>query len=118
MFSRVLRVIALQIGLTLIAATLVWALAGATAMRSALCGGACVFVPAAASQLRIWMTRSKDARAALQAQFAGEGLKFAVSLLMFYLVFSRLHPLDAPAFFAVFCLVQLGYFVALLIDGK
>ncbi len=110
------RLIWLQIGVSLGVALLSWLLAGRNDAVAALLGGACAYVPALAYQLRARMARNTDVRGLLRAEFAGEGFKFAVSMVMFALVFSRNPAVNAPLFFAVFCAAQLCYFVALLID--
>ena len=114
--NGVQRLIRLQVGMSLVVALLCLVLAGRNAAVAAFWGGTCAWVPALAYQLRARMARNTDARGLLRAQFAGEGFKFAVSLLMFYLVFSRNPQINAPLFFAVFIAAQLCYFVALLID--
>jgi F0F1-type ATP synthase assembly protein I len=73
-------------------------------------------VPALAYQLRAGMVRGKGPRELLGAQYAGEGFKFAVSMVMFYLVFTRLRPLEAPVFFMTFIAALSCYFAASLID--
>ena len=116
MLSRTLRVIGLQVGVTLVFSFLFWYGAGRSHGLSAFWGGASAFLPALAYQLRAALARGTDARDILRAQYAGEGFKFAVSILMFYGVFTRLHVLVAPVFFATYIAALLCYFVALLTD--
>jgi F0F1-type ATP synthase assembly protein I len=116
MNSRILRIIGLQVGVTLAVSLLSWIGYGANQAQSAFWGGACAFLPALAYQFRAGLARGKDARDILRAQYAGEGVKFAASILMFYLVFTRVHPLAAPMFFATYVAAVLCYFVALLTD--
>ncbi|MDE3011942.1 MAG: ATP synthase subunit I [Pseudomonadota bacterium] len=116
MRSRILRIIGLQVGVTLAISLLLWTGTSANHALSAFWGGACAFVPALAYQFRAALVRGKDARDILRAQYAGEGVKFAMSILMFYVVFTRVHPLVAPLFFATYVAALLCYFVALLTD--
>lgn len=116
MQSRILRIIGLQVGVTLAISLLLWMAVGAEHARSAFWGGACAFLPALAYQFRAALVRGRDARDILRAQYAGEGVKFVLSILMFYLVFTRVHPLVAPMFFATYGAALLCYFVALLTD--
>jgi F0F1-type ATP synthase assembly protein I len=116
MLSRTLRIIGLQVGVTLALSLLIWVGLGRSQAVSAFWGGACAFLPALAYQVRAGLVRGKDARDVLRAQYAGEGVKFAASILMFYQVFTRLHSLVAPIFFATYIAALLCYFVALLTD--
>ena len=118
MLSRTLRIIGLQVGVTLAISLPLWMLVAQSYALSAFWGGASAFLPALAYQLRAGLVRGTDARDALRAQYAGEGVKFATSILMFYLVFTRLHSLVAPIFFATYVAAVLCYFVALLIDHE
>lgn len=116
MQNRAYRVIARQVGITALVALAAWFAAGRSAAVSAFWGGTCAWVPALAYLWRARMVRDQQPRTVLRAQYAGEGMKFAVSLLMFQQVFTRLDTLVPPAFFAAFAAAQLGYFVALLRD--
>jgi F0F1-type ATP synthase assembly protein I len=116
MLSRTLRIIGLQVGVSLAISFLLWCGVGRSHALSAFWGGACAFMPALAYQFRAGLARGNDARDILRAQYAGEGVKFALSIVMFYLVFTRLKPLEAPAFFAAYVAALLCYFVALLTD--
>lgn len=118
MRSRIYRIIGLQVGVTLAISLLLWTALSLSHALSAFWGGACAFVPALGYQFRASLVRGKDARDILRAQYAGEGVKFAASVLMFYLVFTRLHPLVAPLFFATYVAALLCYFVALLTDHE
>ncbi len=116
MRSRVFRIIGLQVGVTLAISLLLWIGSSADHALSAFWGGTCAYLPALAYQFRAGLVRGKDARDILRAQNAGEGAKWAASILMFYLVFTRVHPLAAPIFFATYVAALLCYFVALLTD--
>lgn len=116
MSSRVLRIIGLQVGVSFALSFLLLILEGRSAALSAFCGGASAFIPALAYQLRASLVRGRDAQDYLRAQYAGEGFKFAVSIVMFYLMFTRLKPLHAPEFFATYIAALLCYFAALLTD--
>ena len=118
MYSRILRIIGLQVGVTLAISLLLWVGKSQSDAVSAFWGGACAFVPALAYCIRAGLMRGSAAHDALRAQYAGEGAKFAMSILMFYLVFTRIHPLVAPIFFATYVAAVLCYFVALLTDHE
>ena len=116
MFLQALRVVGFQAGLTALISVAIWAACGLDQATSSFWGGACAFIPAFSYQLRAQLGRSRSARDALRAQYAGESFKFVVSIVMFYLVFTNLKTLDAPIFFATYVAALLCYFVALLTD--
>lgn len=116
MFVQALRVVWLQVGLTVFISLALWVAESQVQAQSGFWGGACAFIPALSYQVRAQLGNSSSARDALRSQYAGEGFKFVVSIAMFYLVFTSLKPLDAPIFFATYVAALLCYFVALLTD--
>jgi|APCry1669189844_1035258.scaffolds.fasta_scaffold12496_3 ATP synthase protein I len=116
MLLQALRVVWLQVGLTVLLSLGLWGVMGQDSALSSFWGGASAFIPALAYQARAQLGGSTSARDALRAQYAGESFKFVVSIVMFYLVFTRLQPLDAPIFFATYVAALMCYFGALLTD--
>ncbi len=115
---RILRIIGMQVCVTLALSILLLFLMGRSAALSALGGGACAFIPALAYQVRASVARARDARAVLRAQYAGEGFKLAVTMVMFYVVIQQVKPLNAPVLFVTYIAALLCYFVALLTDKE
>jgi ATP synthase protein I len=116
MFLQTLRVVWFQLALTAFISVIIWVTLGQDQAVSSFWGGACAFVPAFSYQVRAQLGGSQDAREVLRAQYAGEGFKFVVSIVMFYLVFTNLKTLNAPIFFATYVAALLCYFVALLTE--
>lgn len=113
---QALRVVLLQVVLTLLISLGLWVFVGQSQAQSSFWGGACAFIPALAYQLRSRLGSNSSAREILRAQYAGEGFKFVVSIMMFYWVFTHQTSLEAPLFFATYVAALLCYFVALLTD--
>ena len=114
-----LRVVALQLAVTLLAGLAGWLLGGPAASLSALWGGAVVLLPAAlfAGVMRRWLVRLPPAYALFGFAF-GELLKIAFTV-MFLLLAPRLLPaLSWPALLLGLVATLQVYWIALLLRGK
>ncbi|WP_026285186.1 ATP synthase subunit I [Thiomonas sp. FB-6] len=114
-----LRVVALQLAVTLLAGLAGWLLGGRSAGLSALWGGAVVLLPAAlfAGAMRRWLVRLPPAYALFGFAF-GELLKIAFTV-MFLLLAPRLLPaLSWPALLLGLVATLQVYWIALLLRGK
>ena len=81
---------------------------------SALCGGGIGILSSAAYAWRAMRKGSADPRKAFQAQVLGEAYKFAVTILLFALVFVEYRELIAIPMFVAYVLTFVVYWAALL----
>lgn len=81
---------------------------------SALVGGGIGMLSSAAYAWRSMRKGSADPRRAFQAQVLGEAYKFAVTILLFALVFVGYRDLVAMPLFAAYVLTFVVYWAALL----
>jgi ATP synthase protein I len=81
---------------------------------SALLGGAIGMVSSAAYAWRAMRKGSEEPRKAFQAQVLGEAYKFAVTILLFALVFAGYRDLAALPLFVTYVLTFAVYWAALL----
>lgn len=103
------RIVLLQLCLTAAAGALAW-LHSDTAAWSALLGGVTCALPNAYFIWRAFRFRgARYARRVAEAFYQGEAWKFALTGLMFAVIFSQGWPLNYPALFAGFVTVQLGH---------
>ncbi|HRD92609.1 MAG TPA: ATP synthase subunit I [Accumulibacter sp.] len=106
-----------QIGVTLVAALGAGLVLGVHAAVSAALGGGIAIASAAAyawRALRPTGTAATDAKRAFNAQFAGEGYKFAVTLVLFALVFKNYAQLAALPLVLAYVATIVVYWMALL----
>ncbi|QKS31253.1 MAG: ATP synthase subunit I [Candidatus Accumulibacter similis] len=106
-----------QFLVTLAAAATGGLVAGLDAAVSAMLGGGIAMASAFAYAWRaLWPSgnTAADARAAFNAQVAGEAYKFAVSLLLFALVFKVYVQLAALPLFLAYAATIVVYWMALL----
>ena len=81
---------------------------------SAFCGGGIGILSSAAYAWRAMRKGSADPRKAFQAQVLGEAYKFAVTILLFALVFVEYRDLVAIPMFVAYVLTFVVYWAALL----
>jgi ATP synthase protein I len=106
-----------QLGVTLAAALIAALALGFDAAISALLGGGIAMASALAyvwRALRESRMAGPDAKRAFNAQVAGEGYKFAVTLLLFALVFKSYAQLVALPLFLTYVATVVVYWMALL----
>ncbi len=106
-----------QLLVTLAAAGLAGLLVGFDAAVSALLGGGIAMASAGAYVWRAWRPSGQagaDARKAFHAQVAGEGYKFAVTLLLFAVIFKSYAQLAALPLFMAYMATVVVYWMALL----
>jgi ATP synthase protein I len=106
-----------QVIVTLVAATIAGLVAGTDAAVSAALGGGIAIASALAyvwRGLRPAGTAAADAKKAFNSQVAAEGYKFAVTLLLFGLVFKSYAQLVALPLFLAYTATIVVYWMALL----
>ena len=112
----IVTVLALQLGVGVALAALLWGLAGGVAGYSALLGSLTCVIPNAFLATRIVLARrDPGARALIRAAWTGELGKLALTVLMFSIVFVTVRPLAAGSLFAGFIAAQLVTFAGLLL---
>ena len=117
MHPQVRGVFRCQLAVTLAAALIAWMVLGVNAAVSAVLGGVIAIASAFAyawRALRPQRQAGADARRAFQAQVAGEGYKFAVTLLLFAGVFKGYDQLAALPLFLAYAATVVVYWMALL----
>ncbi len=116
MHPQVRWVLSCQVFVTLVAGLAVGLALGMHAAISAMLGGAIGVLSAGAYAWRA-LGASKmgsDPKKAFQAQVAGEGYKFAVTLALFALVFKSYGQLAALPLFLAYAATIVVYWIALL----
>ncbi len=106
-----------QVVVTLVVASIAGLVAGIDAAVSATLGGGIAIVSALAyvwRGLRPAGTAVADAKKAFNSQVAAEGYKFAVTLLLFALVFKSYAQLAALPLFLAYAATIVVYWMALL----
>lgn len=106
-----------QVVVTLVAALVAGLALGFDAAVSAVLGGGIAIASALAyawRALRPSGTAAADAKRAFNAQVAGEGYKFAVTLALFALVFTSYAKLAALPLFLAYVATIVVYWMALL----
>lgn len=106
-----------QIAVTLLSALVAWVVLGVDAGVSAALGGGIGVIGGYAYAWRAMRGLSGsnfDARKAFHAQVLGEGYKFAVTLLLFVLVFKGYEAVAALPLFVAFAATIVVYWIALL----
>ena len=111
----VIRVLLLQLGLSMAVAMLFWGLKGYVSGYSAALGGLTCVIPNAFLALRLTVPRQDPGAGALmRAAYVGELGKLALTIIMFVMVFTLVRPLAAGALFAGFIAAQLATFAGFL----
>jgi len=105
-----------QLLVTLLAGLVAGLTLGMNAAVSAVLGGGIAIASALAYAWRALRSArvAVDARRALNAQMLGEGYKFAVTLLLFSLVFTAYAALVPLPFFLAYAATIVVYWIALL----
>ena len=111
------RVLMWQFIIGAVLAAVLWLVFGKVAGYSALLGSLVCVVPNAFLGLRIMAPR-RDPGALKRAAWIGETGKLALTVLLFFLVFTRVEPLEAAALFAGFIASQLTVFAGFLMRGE
>jgi len=111
----VAKVLAGQLGLSVVLALLFWGIGGRVSAWSALLGGLTCVIPNAFLALRLVVPRRDPGAGALvRAAYIGEIGKLALTVLMFSLVFTLVRPLAAGPLFTGFIAAQLVTFSGFL----
>lgn len=111
----VIRVLLLQLGISMVVAMLYWGLTGNVSGYSAALGGLTCVIPNAFLALRLTVPRQdRGAGALMRAAWLGEAGKLALTIIMFIMIFSLVRPLSGGALFAGFIAAQLATFAGFL----
>lgn len=110
------RVIVLQVGVTLAVALLLNWSKGETAAISAMLGGAIGFVPAWIYAHKMSAAGGADPHNLLRAQYRAEFYKFAVTAVMFALIFVMFREVSALSLFMTYFATLAVYWVALVMS--
>jgi F0F1-type ATP synthase assembly protein I len=111
MQDKAVRVVALQIAVTVTVSLLVLLRDGSA--LSALIGGAVGFIPAWIYARGMATAAGADPRRALRAQYRAEFYKFAATALLFALTFVLYRDVSAPVLFLTYLATLAVYWVAL-----
>jgi ATP synthase protein I len=107
-------VLGYQMVVTLVAALLAGSVQGVHAATSALLGGSISVISGYAYAWRALRTSDGTPRRAFRAQVAGEGYKFALTLLLFAAVFKNYAQVEALPLFLAYASTIVVYWLALL----
>ena len=117
--KKMLRVIAVQIGLGAALAAALWGYLGEVAGYSALLGCLAAALPNGFLALRLAVPRrDSGAKSLLHAAYIGELGKLALTVLILSIVFATVRPLAAAPFFAGFIVTIMVPLLGLLIREK
>lgn len=114
MHPQVRWVLSYQLLVTLVAALVAGAAQGLHAAFSAALGGGVGFLSGYAYVWRAMRASDTGPKKAFNAQVAGEGYKFAVTLLLFALIFKGYGQLVALPLFLAYVATIVVYWMALL----
>jgi ATP synthase protein I len=114
-FHPIAKVLAGQLGLSVVLALLFWGFGGRVSAWSVLLGGLTCVIPNSFLALRLVLPRRDPGAGALvRAAYIGEIGKLALTVLMFSLVFTLVRPLAAGPLFTGFIAAQLVTFSGFL----
>jgi len=114
-----LKVLAVQIGLGVVLAAVLWGYLGEVAGYSALLGCLASVVPNGFLALRLAVPRrDPGAKSLLQAAYIGEIGKLALTVLILSIVFATVRPLAGAPFFAGFVVTIMVPVLGFLIRDK
>ena len=117
--STVVRVLLLQLGLSVLLALLFWGIGGRISGFSALLGGLICLIPNAYLALRLTLPRSdRGASGLVQAAYIGEIGKIVLTVLLFSLVFSLVRPIDPVALFSGFITTTMATLFGFLMQDR
>jgi ATP synthase protein I len=106
--SVMLKLLAVQAGVGVVLAAVIWGIGGTVSGYSALLGALITVLPNAFLALRLALPRrDPGAQALVRAAYLGELGKLLLTVLFFSLVFTMVRPLSAAALFAGFIATQL-----------
>ena len=112
------RVLLLQLGLSMVVAMLFWGGKGYVSAYSAALGGLTCVVPNAFLALRLAVPRNDaEARPLMRAAFTGELGKLALTVILFTMIFTLVRPLAYGALFTGFIAAQLATFAGLALTA-
>jgi ATP synthase protein I len=116
---KMLKVLAVQIGLGTALAAVLWGSLGEVAGYSALLGCLASVLPNSFLALRIAVSRrDPGAKSLVRAAYIGEIGKLALTVLLFSIVFVVVRPLAAAPFFAGFVVTTMVPLLGLLIRDE
>jgi ATP synthase protein I len=113
--AKLLRIIGMQIGATLLVALILWLAKGELEALSALAGGVIAFIPASLYALRIQVS-STDPNVLLKAHFRAEAFKSAVTIVLFGATFLLFKNVAALWLFVAYGVTLSMYWLALVTD--
>ncbi|CAN5289880.1 hypothetical protein BH11PSE11_BH11PSE11_08240 [soil metagenome] len=113
--TKLLRVIGLQVGATLLVVLILWYAKGKLEALSALLGGVIAFVPASLYALRIQVS-STDPKVLLKAHFRAEAFKNAATIVLFGVTFLLFKDVNALWLFIAYGVTLSMYWLALVTD--
>jgi F0F1-type ATP synthase assembly protein I len=115
MDSRIIRILVLQLGLTILISLVLFQFNGLLSATSSVAGGMISFLASLAYAVRAQMGAT-DAQSRLRANFAAERMKFLVNGVGFAAAFILIKELRMPEFFLTYIATLLVYFAALAFD--
>jgi ATP synthase protein I len=113
---KILTIIGLQASVTLLISLAFLVFSGRDSAASAALGGSIGFLTGFVYALRSSLPRGATPRDWLQAHYAGERFKFAVTVILFSATFALYRSLRLPEFFLTYIATLLVYFAALLME--
>lgn len=115
--SIILTVLTAQAASGLVLAVVFWGLKGHVEAYSALLGGLACVIPNAFLALRLFLAK-RDAREVLLAAWIGEIGKFALTVIIFIVIFSLVRPIAPLPLFAGFIIAQLMIFAGAFVTDE
>lgn len=113
-----LRIVGLQILVTLLISLISLSVSGTAAAVSALLGGSACAVPNGLFALRLIAASKRSSDAAVAAFFVGEFLKLALTIALLALVIWRYHDLVWPALMIAVIAVLKSYLIVLALPAR
>lgn len=112
----ILKIICFQVAVTLVIAGVYGVFSDETAAVSSALGGGVGFLTSLSYAWRSSSHCSEEPKKLLQAQYAGERLKFLIAVILFGATFKFYHSLQVPQFFLAYIATLLVYFGAFLLN--
>ena len=117
--NAVTRILTMQLGITLLAGLVAWALKGTVAGYSAVLGGLICVIPSTFLGMRMMAVRhSNNPQKMLNAAYLGEAGKWFLSFGFFALVYIWIKPLHPVSLLMGFIAAQGGVWAAILTDKR
>ncbi len=116
MRPKLVQIVVLQVGVTILISLVLLVILGAESALSAVLGGAIGSCTSGIAAWRSLVTRGNTPRHWVQAQYAAERLKFVGSILCFGAVFALYRSVRGPELFLTYIATLLVYWAALVMD--